>query len=138
MEAKEKAAEEAKKALEAKEKAAEEARKAVEKAKTFVELLNEWKIRVLDKIENISIDEKNHILKIWKDSYKVSININYIGKNVLSSISLDKWIINIVAKWNKKSYNSWEIKVLLKELLAKGWIEKEIKWEPAKLVIKKV
>ncbi len=115
------------------------------KEKTFEEYLVEWKIKVWDKLESISVDEQNHILKIGENSYKIKIDAWYevLNKWVsiwdkLEKISFNDWIITIVANWDKKIFWVLEVKWLLKELLAKWGVDKKIPKKLAKLVIKKV
>jgi hypothetical protein len=107
-----------------------------QKVKTFEEYLIEWKIKVWDKLENISIDEKEHILKIWNDNYKVIIDT--LIWNLLEKISFKNWIIKLVANWTKKEFWVSELKLLLNELLNKWEIDKKIPWKSANLIIKKV
>lgn len=128
------------KAVEVVEVATLKAKKAAELAeasKTFEEYLIEWKIKIWDKLENISINEQNHILKIWNNSYKISIEVVIIW-NVLEKISFNNGIIKIIADWEHESFKWLEVKNLLKELISRWWVEKDIEWKPAKLIIKKV
>jgi len=129
--------------IEAKKAEAEAERLKIEaeKAKTFEELLLEWKIKIWDKIENISIDSQNHILTIWNNSYKISIlwTIWWItNNNYLEKVSFKNWKIIIKANWKTLEYSATEFKPSLKKLIYKWWIEKDIEWEFAKLTIRKI
>ena len=106
------------------------------KEKTFEEYLKEWKIKLWDKLESISVDEQNHILQIGENKYKVEIKAYWV--DFLEQISFKDWIIAIVANWTKKVFPPWEVKWLLQRLLAKWTINDKIPWKPAKLIIEKV
>lgn len=112
----------------------------LKKEKTFEEYLNEWLIKVSDKLEKISIDPKNSLLIIWDKHFKLSIQANIFGlsKEVLESVSFEKWLVIIQANNEKVTYSANESEPILKKLIKNGSYNEKIDWKPANFIINPV
>ena len=116
--------------LEMQRKELETAQKAVEEAeknnKPFWELLKEWKIKVWDKIENVTLDESSHTLKIGEKSYSISMKSVYSwDKEILESILFKDWVLKMNI-WIEKEFKAEKLENILVKLI-KDWniVEKE-------------
>lgn len=124
------------------EKAKKEWRSTIELEKqiryTFEENLANNKIEVNWRLEDISII--NNQIKIWENTYKISImwNMLFMEKEFFESISLKDWTVTIKANWKIKIYNASEIKEILQKLVNSWKYSQKIPWKPATLTIKKV